>query len=138
VFSGSGLHTILIPSSIIVLGKMSFSGCNSLESVLFETGGRLSRTEESAFHDSGLKSIVILASVVVLGESSFSKCESLTSVRFESGFPSQEIDQSAFVGTPWDSRVQLSGKTPRYQPGTRLTAGDAGRASVAWGQPQYG
>jgi hypothetical protein len=48
-FYHSGLKSILIPSSVVVLGKWSFSGCKSLESVAFESGSRLERIEESMF-----------------------------------------------------------------------------------------
>jgi hypothetical protein len=39
----------VIPSSVVVLGEGSFSGCESLASVTFESGSRLERIEESAF-----------------------------------------------------------------------------------------
>jgi hypothetical protein len=68
-FRGSGLTSILIPSSVVVLGKGSFSECKSLESVTFESDSRLERIEESVFCESGLKSIEIPSSFVVLCES---------------------------------------------------------------------
>jgi hypothetical protein len=37
------LKSILIPSSVVVLGPSSFSGCKSLESVTFESGSRFAR-----------------------------------------------------------------------------------------------
>jgi hypothetical protein len=48
----SGLKSILIPSSVVVLGEDSFQFCASLESVLFESDSRLKRIEESMFRDS--------------------------------------------------------------------------------------
>jgi hypothetical protein len=45
----SGLKSIEIPSSVVVLGKWSFYQCKSLESVTFEGGSRLEWIEESAF-----------------------------------------------------------------------------------------
>jgi hypothetical protein len=44
-FSGSGLKSIVIPSSVVTLDKSSFSDCESLESVTFESGSRLKRIE---------------------------------------------------------------------------------------------
>jgi hypothetical protein len=70
-FRESGLKSILIPSSVVVLGKASFRSCNSLESVTFESGSRLERIEESAFYDSGLESIVIPESVTFIDGSAF-------------------------------------------------------------------
>jgi hypothetical protein len=95
-FCGSGLQSILIPSSVVVLCKESFSYCGSLASVSFESGSRLERIEESAFHQSGLNRIEIPSSVVVLGKSSFSYCESLESVTFESGSRLERIEEYAF------------------------------------------
>jgi hypothetical protein len=98
-FHESGLKSILIPSSVVVLGKWSFYQCKSLESVTFESGSRLERIEESTFHESGLKSILIPSSIVVLGKSSFGWCKSLESVTFESGSRLERIEESMFGGT---------------------------------------
>jgi hypothetical protein len=88
--------SIVVPSSVVALGKQSFRDCESLESVTFESCSRLERIDESAFQGSGLKSIVIPCSVVVLGGSSFSGCRSLKSVIFESHSRLKQIGQSAF------------------------------------------
>jgi hypothetical protein len=53
----------------------------SLESVIFESGSRLERIEESAFAESGLKSIEIPSSVVVLGKESFCKCKNRSCIQ---------------------------------------------------------
>jgi hypothetical protein len=87
----------VIPSSVVVLGASSFRGCESLESVTFESGSRLERIEEYSFCGNGLKSIEIPSSVVVLGTSSFHGCKSLESVAFESGSRLERIDRSVFV-----------------------------------------
>jgi hypothetical protein len=89
-------RSIVIPSSVVVLGKWSFYECKSLESVTFENGSRLERIEESAFGLSGLRSIEIPSSVAVLGKSSFCACKSFESVRFESGSRLERIEESAF------------------------------------------
>jgi hypothetical protein len=95
-FRASGLRSIIIPSSIIVLGKWSFCWCRSLEFVIFENGSRLERIEESAFSGSGLSSIVIPLSVVVLGKRSFHYCKSLESVTFEQGSQLERIEEAVF------------------------------------------
>jgi hypothetical protein len=89
-----GCSSIVIPSIVVVLWKSSFSCCMSLESVVFESGSRLERIEESAFQRSGLKSIVIPSSVVFLGNSSFCDCESVESVIFENGSRLERIEES--------------------------------------------
>jgi hypothetical protein len=48
-FSGSGLKSIEIPSSVIRLGEHSFFDCKSLESVTFEIGSRLERINRLMF-----------------------------------------------------------------------------------------
>jgi hypothetical protein len=88
-------RSIVIPSSVFVLGKESFCGCESLESVIFESGSRLERIEESALCESGLKSILIPSSVIVLGKWSFRGCRSLASVTFESGSRLERIEERA-------------------------------------------
>jgi hypothetical protein len=74
-FDGRTIHwyfgscrSIVIPPSVFVLGKSSFYGCKSLESVTFESVSRLERIEAFAFERSGLKSIEIPSSGVVLGK----------------------------------------------------------------------
>jgi hypothetical protein len=89
-------HSIVIPSSVVVLGKSSFAYCWLLESVTFESGSQLERIDEKAFFKSGLKSIEIPSSVVALGKRSFYGCQRLESVRFESGSRLERIDESMF------------------------------------------
>jgi hypothetical protein len=89
----------MIPSSVVVLGKWSFYGCKSLESVTFESGSGLERIEEFAFSGSGLRSILIPSSVVVLGKWSFCGCKSLESVTFESGSRLERIEEEMFEAT---------------------------------------
>jgi hypothetical protein len=48
-FYWSELRLIGIPSSAVPLGNGSFSVCESLESVTFESGSRLERIDRSAF-----------------------------------------------------------------------------------------
>jgi hypothetical protein len=98
-------RSVIIPSSVVVLGKSCFAWCKSLESVIFESGSRLERIESYAFASSGLKSIVIPSSVTVLGKSSFSWCESLDSVILENGSRLERIEEDAFSRTRLKSIV---------------------------------
>jgi hypothetical protein len=70
-FRGSGLQSIVVPSSVVALGKESFYECKSLESVTFESDSRLERIEGSAFEKSGLLSIEIPFSVAFIDGSAF-------------------------------------------------------------------
>jgi hypothetical protein len=105
-FDGSRIYryfgpcrSIVIPSSVVVLGKWSFYNCKSLESVRFEGGSRLEQIEECAFQQSGLQSIEILSSVLVLGVASFRWCKALEAVAFEAGCRLERIEGRAFFGS---------------------------------------
>jgi hypothetical protein len=80
-FSGSGSKSILIPSSVVVLGERSFRECASLESVTFGSGSQLEQVKEYAFRES------------------FRGSRSLKSVAFESGSRLERIEESAFQGS---------------------------------------
>jgi hypothetical protein len=81
-----------ISSSISQLTKDSFSNCESLTSITFESNSKLERIEESAFTMSRLTTIQVPASVEVLCKFCFYNCESLTSVTFESNSQLQRIE----------------------------------------------
>jgi hypothetical protein len=53
-FHGSLLKSIVIPSSVVVLGRDSFHQCRGLECVIFECRSRLERIGDFAFFESGL------------------------------------------------------------------------------------
>jgi hypothetical protein len=72
----SGLKSVIVPSSIEALCKLSVHESGSIESVMSKAGSKLQRIEESAFYSGGLKSIVIQSSIEVLCESCFSNCQS--------------------------------------------------------------
>jgi hypothetical protein len=88
-------RSIVIPSSVVVLGKSSFRRCKSLESVRFESGSRLEQIEEWAFSESGLRSIEVPSPVLALGKASFRWCKSLRSMTFESGSRLERIEELA-------------------------------------------
>jgi hypothetical protein len=98
-FQHSGLTTIHIPSSVEVLCKLCFSGCNSLTSITFESDSKLQRIEQCAFQHSDLTTIQIPSSVEVLCKSCFFGCRSLQSVTFESKSKLHRIEDSAFRGS---------------------------------------
>jgi hypothetical protein len=89
-------RSVVIPSSVVLLGALCFFDCGFLESVSFETGCRLERIQASAFSRSGLTSIGVPSSVIDIGESSFCRCTALASVLFESDSRLQWIEESAF------------------------------------------
>jgi hypothetical protein len=115
-FWKTGLKSIVVPSSVVILAKSSFCECGSLGFVIFESGSQLERIEEPAFDRSGLRSIIIPSSAIVLAKSSFYCCKSLDYVLFEHGSRLERIEESAFdrSGLEWiviPSSVVLLGKT---------------------------
>jgi hypothetical protein len=58
-FSESSLQSIVIPSSVEILGSSCFSRCQSLSSISFESNSRLTRIDSTAFSSSSLQSIII-------------------------------------------------------------------------------
>jgi hypothetical protein len=92
--------SVVIRSSVRVIGKSSFHGCKFLKSVFFDGRSQLRRIEESAFRETGLKSIQIPSSVTSLGNESFSGCGELESLGFETGSQLERIEEFAFHGCP--------------------------------------
>jgi hypothetical protein len=98
-------RSVVIPSSVVVVGPSSFCENRSIASVIFENGSRLERIEACAFRWMTLTSIVIPSSVLVLGKESFDDCTWLKSVSFENGSRLERIEESAFRGTGLTSIV---------------------------------
>lgn len=99
-FAYSGLESIDLPNSIVIIGENAFRDCSSLASVTLpdqyyeikshtftgcsslksiELPGAISYIGSYAFDYSGLESIVIHGGVTELGENAFSNCTSLES-----------------------------------------------------------
>jgi hypothetical protein len=88
---------ICSPSSVEMLGKECFCGCESLSMVTFESNSQLSSIAEYAFHYCpSLSSIFIPSSVESLGKYCFYECKSLSTITFESGSQLSSIAESAF------------------------------------------
>ena len=100
-----GLKTITIPKSVELINRDNsngaFSGCNALESVIFETGSHLKTIEGSAFsYCSSLKTITIPQSVesiqTYISVGAFSECSALESVIFEPDSKLTTVAENAF------------------------------------------
>jgi hypothetical protein len=98
-FSDTRLKSIVVPASVEVIDTHAFSECESLESVVFQTGSVLQKIGEDAFQLSRLKNLVIPALVEVIAKITFFGCDSLESMTFESGSGLREIGESAFVAS---------------------------------------
>jgi hypothetical protein len=97
-FRGTCLKSIEIPSSVIVLGEISFfseESWQSLESLSFQNGSRLREIGKAAFPRTRLCSVIVPCSVEILGMKSFEGCKSLKSVTFENGSRYAQIEMNA-------------------------------------------
>ena len=86
-FSGSGLTSITIPSSVTSLGEACFSLCSGLTSITIPSSVT-SLGDLCFFGCSSLTSITIPSSVTSLGAACFSACVSLTSITIPSSVTS--------------------------------------------------
>jgi hypothetical protein len=74
-----------LDAAIQILGAASFGRCESLSSLMFESGSRLKEIDAWAFAGcSSLQTICIPESTEVIGRNCFDRCTSLSSVTFES------------------------------------------------------
>lgn len=97
----TSLESVLMPSSLQVIGSGSFYGCSALEKVEFEEGSSLVAIESintsyqhailGAFSKTGLRSITIPAKVTNIGVGAFYDCD-LEEVKFEQGIQLTKID----------------------------------------------
>ncbi len=97
-FYNNSLTSITIPASVTSLGYRAFSGCSSLETVIFISGSQLESIGNYAFNKcSSITSITIPASVTNLGMLAFSNCTGLKTVTFEENSQLNYIGMQAFT-----------------------------------------
>jgi len=131
----SSLSSVSIPPSVTMIDGSAFSGCISLESVMFSSDSSLNYLGSMAFRDchsltsitipqgvseikqrafsgcTSLKSIDIPANVTEIGWGAFQYCENLTSIVLPTNVPS--IGSSTFEGcTNLQSMVYLGYSDP--------------------------
>ena len=121
VFASSGLENIEIPAEVTSIGEFAFNNCESLSSVTFAEGSRLSSIGDSAFYmtwsltsieipdgvtgigdyafyESGLENINIPAGVTTIGMEAFEECFNLSGVTFEKDSKLTKIESGTFFG----------------------------------------
>lgn len=97
------LDSVYIPSSVKVIGDMSFYGCSSLKNVALPSN--LEKIGKYAFANTGLEKIVIPDKVNSLGEYVFSDCHNLTEISF--GKSLTEIPYAGFVNCTALTKLNL-------------------------------
>jgi len=92
------LKSIDIPFKVKELHENEFSGCTSLESVIFEEGSELTTIHSKAFRNcTSLTSIVIPASVTEIASNAFEGCTNLKSITFEEGSLLTNVDFLSYI-----------------------------------------
>ena len=75
----SSLSSLVLPDSVNSIGAFAFANCSSLGSIVISNN--VTSIEEGAFHDcSSLSSLVIPDSVTCIGKSAFADCSSLNNL----------------------------------------------------------
>lgn len=107
-FAGSGLTSIVIPKTLNSLGEgtdgkltsgtYTFSGCESLKTVIFEEGIQV--INNYAFRGcTALTTVVIPASVTEIGNNAFANCTALETVTFAEGTKIAKMGTSVFMSS---------------------------------------
>ena len=95
-FNSAKIKSIVIPSSVEMIGYRAFYRTSTLESVTFKANSRLKSIGNEAFQDSAIANIIIPASVEVIGDYAFSGQKMLETIIFEANSQLKSIGSSAF------------------------------------------
>ena len=101
-FSGSGITSVTIPSSVLTIESYAFHSINTLTQVIFPNGNI--QIQEYAFaYSSGLTSIDLKSGLKNVGDYAFYNSSGLTNINF--GYGIEEIGAHSFVGTSLTSVI---------------------------------
>jgi hypothetical protein len=103
------LTQVLVPKLVSEIRSSSFQKCESLCTIIFESGSNLEKIDSHAFYACALKSVRIPGKVELIGESCFFLCRSLCAIIFESGSNLKEIGSYAFYDCALKS-IRIPGK----------------------------
>ncbi|MFA6866447.1 MAG: leucine-rich repeat protein [Clostridia bacterium] len=95
--NNTNLRTVIIPSSVEVIGYNAFGGCTNLLNVNFETGCKLNQIALYAFDGCvSLETIDLPDSIVTIEAGAFMGCSSLTTVNTTSNSKLISIGNNSF------------------------------------------
>lgn len=118
------IETVVLPSSVTIIGEYAFAGCESLDNFTFPPN--LVTIDTAAFYGClSLTEIILPNSCSTIGSNAFYQCTSATVIRVSSGISS--IASSAFRGCSAATSVTIpqgvaSIAASAFQDCTRLTS----------------
>ena len=74
-FMNSAVETIVIPASVLEIGKEAFRGCAKLKRVEFAEGSLLETLDDGCFRESGLEEVRMPQSLRQIGNQAFQDCK---------------------------------------------------------------
>ena len=101
VFQESGLERVKLPSTLMVIGRQTFMGCERLRRVRLPDG--LVEIGLRAFRETGLESIATPESVRIIHQSAFYKCENLRKAVLNEGLEALGVDEHPPKGAAFSS-----------------------------------
>ena len=109
-FKGSGLESIVLPSTITTLKSSAFYNCTNLKSVKFECAFDTNTTiiEGSVFYGCSALTSLDLGPLTKMGESMFENCTALTSLTIPATY-NGHTNKNAFKGCTSLKSVDLGG-----------------------------
>lgn len=77
--SGSAVTEVVLPDSLVTIGKKAFMNCDALQSITLPSG--VKTIGECAFYGSGLSEITLNEGLERIEQEAFQNCKQLTSIR---------------------------------------------------------
>ena len=114
--SRSTLTSLSLPSTLLELGDYACYASQSLSSVTFADGAKLSTLGEGAFSScTALTAVTLPSSVETLGDFAFYTCSSLIEVRFDKGSKLSAVGEYAFERCEKLSGISYDGSRYKWE-----------------------
>lgn len=105
-FAGSGVESVILPSSLLEIKFTAFNGCKKLSSITIPEG--VTKVEYHTFERcESLRSVTLPNSIVTIEESAFEYCSKLRSIELPSSV--KEIGKRAFIGCSLEELPNIQG-----------------------------
>lgn len=95
-YSNNNIKSVIFPSSVEIIGAMSFYQCKNLINITFKGNSKLRRIEGSAFSGTSLFKISLPASLEEVLYDAFGDCQNLTSINLHKDSKLKSITNNVF------------------------------------------